>query len=291
MTSTVVTPGSDPAAPADRPAHRRPLTARPSRRGGVSLPRAVLAEWTKFRSLRSTWAVLALVVVLSLGVGAAIAAAISDPSQPPPRGGPAAGGLTDPVAAVLAGTSLAALALGVLGALTASGEYATGSMAATLMAVPRRWPVLVAKAALLVGVVAPFALGMSVGALWLGSLVLGDAATIRWSDSSTIGALLGTTGYLTAVALLGLALAVLLRSSAGSITLLVAVVFVLPVLLPLISWDWVQTAADHLPGSAGQSLQATATATLSDAAATWTLLAWTLVPLAGSAVVLQRRDA
>jgi hypothetical protein len=46
----------------------------------------------------------------------------------------------------------------VLGALQMSSEYASGTISVSLTAVPKRRPLLVAKAAVLVAVVAPVAL-------------------------------------------------------------------------------------------------------------------------------------
>lgn len=102
----------------------------------------------------------------------------------------------------------------------------------------------------------------------------------------------GTAGYLTAVSLLGLSLAALVRSSAGAITLLVAVVFVAPPLLPLIPFAWIDTAAHYVPSVAGTSLStADGSGTLSTAAAALTLTGWVLLPLLAGAVLMQRRDA
>ena len=75
--------------------------------------------------------------------------------------------------------------------------------------------------------------------------------------------------------------------------MLVALVFVLPPLLPLLPWGFVETATKYFPSAAGESLSATVagTAALSDAAAAGTLAAWALVPLLVGGVLLSRRDA
>ena len=51
-----------------------------------------------------------------------------------------------PLEVNLAGIQLAQLAIGVLGVLTITAEYSTGMIRASMTAVPRRVPVLVAKA-------------------------------------------------------------------------------------------------------------------------------------------------
>ena len=279
-TATATAPRTtDPGHRADRHPQDRSPSPR-QEEGGVALHRVVRSEWTKLRSLRSTWATLGLAALVALGLAAAIGSNLSS-------GEPDGGFGADPTAAVLAGTGLAALVLGVLGALQVSGEYATGTITASLTAVPARWPVLSAKAVVLVAVVAPLALALSAGSLWIGSLVVDGGLPFSW------GAVLGSTGYLTAVALLGLGTAALLRRSAAAITVLVALVFVLPPLLPLLPWGFVETATNYFPSAAGESLSATVagTAALSDAAAAGTLAAWALVPLLVGGVLLQRRDA
>lgn len=243
--------------------------------------RLMLAEWTKLRSLRSTWWTLGLAVLMGLGLASMIAYSLragADPSE---------GLAADSTNAVLAGTGFAALALGVLGALQISGEYTTGTMSVSLIAVPRRWPVLAAKAAVLAAVVAPLALAMSTAALLIGDALADGGMALSWE------AILGNTAYVTAVALLGLGLATLVRSTAMSITLLVTVVFVLPPLLPLLPWNWMDTVAEYFPTAAGASLTTTVpgVATLGDAPAIATLAAWALIPMTAGAVLLTRRDA
>jgi ABC-type transport system involved in multi-copper enzyme maturation permease subunit len=242
--------------------------------------RLSLSEWTKLRSLRSTWWTLGLAVLVGLGLAWMIAYSLgsADSSE---------GLAADSVNSVLAGTGFAALILGVLGALQMSGEYTTGTMSVSLTAVPRRWPVLAAKAAVLVAVVAPLALAMSAGALLIGDAVVDGGVAFSWP------AILGNTAYVTAVTLLGLGLATLARSTAMSITLLVTAVFVLPPLLPLLPWSWMDTVAEYFPTAAGSSLTTTVpgVASLGDAAAIATLAAWALIPLIAGAVMLTRRDA
>lgn len=297
MTTNPVTDGSRTTTgertgvPAPREHHRH-AADRGTGPSGATLPRAVLAEWTKLRSLRSTWWTLLIALALAIGFAALLAAVVSNPDNAQPRGGPGATGLADPVAVALGATGFSALVLGVLGALVASGEYATGSISSSLMALPRRWPLVVAKASVLLAVLVPFTLVLSLGALWMAQVVYGDAATIDWTAGETVTAVLGNSAYLVAVALFGLGLGLLLRATAGAITFLVAVVFVAPPLLQLVTWDWVQAIAHRLPDVASSSLTSTTGGgVLSDVAAWLTLLGWAVVPVALGAVALQRRDA
>ena len=276
-TNTNTNTGRPPASGTSSPSARRQVrpVADPDR--GPTVGRLVLSEWTKLRSLRSSWWTLGLAALIGLGLAVAVAYTLG-----------AGGDLGDDnVATVLASTGFAALVMGVLGALQMSGEYATGTISVSLTAVPRRWTLLAAKAAVLVAVVAPVSLAISAGTLLIGDAVIGGGVAFSWE------AVLGNTAYLTAVALLALGLATVVRSTAMSITLLVAVVFVLPPLLPLLPWEWVETVADIFPGAAWESLISTVpgTSTMGDVTAVTTLVLWALVPLTAGAILLTRRDA
>nr|WP_297422584.1 ABC transporter permease subunit [uncultured Actinotalea sp.] len=241
----------------------------------------MVSEWTKLRSLRSTWWTLALAVLLGVGLAVTVAASLRADNLVAEELG------ADDLALVLGATGLTALVLGVLGALQMSGEYASGTISVSLTAVPRRWPLLAAKATVLTAVVAPVSLTISVGALLLGDAIVTDGLTYSWP------AVLGNTLYLTAVAVLGLGLATMLRGTPTSVTVLVALVFVLPPLLPALPWGWADSVAAYLPGAAGESLISTipGTGALGDLTAIRTLVAWSLVPLAAGASLLTRRDA
>ncbi|CAI7977710.1 ABC transporter transmembrane protein [Frankia sp. Hr75.2] len=108
----------------------------------VTWPRVVASEWTKLRSLPSTlWSLLAAVALV---VGFGVVYSMVRVARPPVGAADLAG--FDPTSVSLAGVQLAQLAIGVLGALMITGEYGTGSIRATFAAVPRRTPVLWAKA-------------------------------------------------------------------------------------------------------------------------------------------------
>ena len=101
-----------------------PTTTSPSTTAyRVTWPRVLRSEWCKLWSLRSTWYTLGLTVVLVLALGIA-------------AGSAGAGASGDPVDAALFGINFAQLLLPVLGALTAAGEHATGTVRATMAAVP-----------------------------------------------------------------------------------------------------------------------------------------------------------
>jgi ABC-2 type transport system permease protein len=100
------------------------------------------SEWTKLRSVRSTFWALTVTVVLGIALGAVISAATAHgyaKSSVP-------GKLSwDPTNVSLAGVAIAQLAIAVLGVLTVSSEYSSGMIRTSLIAVPKRGRVLAAK--------------------------------------------------------------------------------------------------------------------------------------------------
>jgi hypothetical protein len=116
---------------------------------GVTFPRVVLSEWTKLWSLRSTRWVL-LVSFIAMAAPGPIISAVQ-------MGRWAHLTLHDratfnSIDAGVGGWHLAQLGIGVLGVLIISGEYSTGMIRSSLMAVPRRLPVLAAKVLVYAGV-------------------------------------------------------------------------------------------------------------------------------------------
>jgi len=266
--------------------------------GRVGLARVVRSEWTKLASLRSTWMLLLVFVLLGVGVAALVGWGSSQAIEAQEAGvqtagGPPGGLGTEALAAsILSTTSLATLLLGVLGALAVSSEYVTGTITATLTAVPRRWPVLAAKAVLLMLLLTPVALVVSGLALLVGESFLPEASSVDLADDGVLVAVVAHAAAMVVTALVGLGLATLLRSTAGSITVLVVVVFLAPNLVPLFGVDWLTTAAEYIPGAAAASLGVTAgDPLLTTTEAVLTLVGWALVPLLAGLVVLQRRDA
>lgn len=202
----------------------------------------------------------------------------------------------NPGGATLQGTLLAQLIIGVLGVLAMTSEYTTGTIRTTLALVPKRLPVLWAKAAVVAAVNFPTMLASSFIAFFAGQALIssGGMATASLGDPGMLRAVIGTAAYLSGVAVLGLAVGTLLRSTAAAISTLVALVFLLPGLGQLLlSASWKDNVRQYLPGNAGASfsdVHATA-GQLSVGAGAAVFAAWVLIPLAMAAVALRRRSA
>lgn len=191
------------------------------------------------------------------------------------------------------------LIFGVLGVFSMSSEYSSGMILSTLTAVPKRTPVYVAKALTLTIIAVITALIVVAASTVTGIVFLPEAAG-QLGTLTVISGLLGTVLYLVAVALIGFALAALLRSTAGGISVLVGITFVLPIgfqLLELTQWEWVGAVDGYLPMSIASKLSNGIVEVAADASGPqyWdslvALLLWVAVPLVAGLFALKGRDA
>jgi ABC-2 type transport system permease protein len=259
-------------------------TFAPERR--QTLSGVVRSEWIKLRTLRSTWFGLAAVLAILIGFGAVAAAVGGDPDGSRD---------SDPLSIVLMGADFAVLLVGILGALAGAREYGSGMISATMAAVPRRWPVVLAKAVVVVGVVLPTAVVGVFGAFGAGIAILsvGGHETLGLTDPGVLRTLFGMAGYVTAIALIGLSLGILLRSTASSIGALVAGVLLVPGLATALLPDSVDAFLQFLPTSAAGAFTKVGLAgdeVLGATAGAAVLLAWVVAMLAAGGVAIARRD-
>jgi ABC-2 type transport system permease protein len=248
------------------------------------------SEWVKLRSLRSSWLTLLAAAVTLLVLGAVTAAVF---------GGligefPVDDGDWDPTEIALSGLMFVPLIIGALGVMTMTGEHATGTIRSAMTFVPRRLPVLWAKAAVLTAVTLPVMLLASLATFLLGQALLaaGLSPTVSLGDSGVLRAVLGSGVYLTGVALIGLALGTILRGTAAAISVLFGLIFLVPglagFLLPASVRDNVLL---YLPSNAGASLTSVIPdpELLGSGAGAVVFAGWVVVPLLAAAVALRRR--
>jgi ABC-type transport system involved in multi-copper enzyme maturation permease subunit len=183
--------------------------ARPSPSRPVMID-ALRAEWIKLRSVRSTYWTLGLAVVAMVGMGALFAPRFTHLT-------PAEQASINPASYSLSGFFLAQLALGVLGVLVMASEYSTGSIRASLTALPQRPTLLAAKAIVLMIVTVPVAMASSFAAFFAGQAILSTSTTsARLGDPGVARAVVGAGLYLTALAVGSLALRALIRRARWS---------------------------------------------------------------------------
>lgn len=167
------------------------------------------AEWTKLRSVRSTWIVVVFAAVVSVGFSVLFSFLTERDYRNLPAGQTAD---FDSAGTAMVGMNLGLILIAVLGVLAVSGEYSTGMMRLTLAGTPRRGRVLVSKA-VVVGLPA-FVLGtvFAAAAFFVGQLVLGgnpDIPTLGLGGPGVLRSLLGWGAEFAAFALLALAFAAL----------------------------------------------------------------------------------
>jgi ABC-2 type transport system permease protein len=256
--------------------------------------RVLRSEWAKFWSLRSSWITLAVALLLLIALGS-IASATYSPDAAPNQGPPGPGsGDSDAVSLALLGVTFASLAVGVLGVLISAGEYSTGMIRSTLAAVPRRLLVLWSKSAVFGAVAFVLATIGALAAFQLGTLGLdGEKIALTMGDDGVLRSLVGAGLYLGLVGVFGVALGVVLRSSAGAIAVLVGVLLILPGLATLLPDSWEDSVTPYLPSNAGSAIYALHEA--SNSLSPWAGLAvfagWVALTLAGAAGRLARTDA
>jgi len=259
--------------------------------GRVTQRRVIVSEWTKLHSLRSTRWSLVAAIVLTIGLPAIFAAVTAthwshmSPSERADR---------HPLDIALAGVNLSQLAIGVLGVLVITGEYATGMIRASFTAVPRRLPVLWAKIAVF-GVVSFLLMLPSVlAAFFVSQAILRNHHILQTSLSApgVARSVVGGAVYLMLFGVFALALGAIVRNTAGGIATLVAVFFVIPPLLNVFPTSWQNAINPWIPNSAGRSIfQLThGSHSLSPAGGAAVFLAYIAFCVALAAVLLVRRD-
>lgn len=216
----------------------------------VTLRRVLGSEWVKLRSLRSSWITMALAVA-GLVVVAIAGGILTNQDWAHLRPGELA--RFNPIGQSLTGLNFSQLAIGVLGVLFITGEYGTGSIRSSLAAVPKRLPVLWAKAILFASVTLVLMELSAFAAFLAGQAALGSHGTTL-SAPGAFRATAGTGLYLTVVALLGIALGFIIRSTAGGIAALFGILLVLPGILAILPQTWQDHIGPYLPGNAGAAL-------------------------------------
>jgi len=278
------------ALPAGRPGLPGGLSA-----GWASLPNALHAEWTKLRTVAGPAWLLAATVVLTVAISAAATAAVRCPS-----------GIACPVDTTklsLTGIEFGQAVVAILAVLVISGEYSTGMIRTTLVAMPRRSAVLAAKAVIVGGLVlaaGTFAVG---GSVLAGRILLpGHGFTaargfplLSLAHGPTLRAAAGSVLYLALIALLSLGIATAVRDSAAAIGIVLGLFYLSPIVVAVVSSPhWKDRIERYAPMNAGLTIQDT-TGLRGLAISPWgglgVLAAWAAAALLAGGLLLRLRDA
>ncbi|MHC5264237.1 ABC transporter permease [Streptomyces sp. UC4497] len=261
---------------------------------GPNFTHLMRSEWTKIRSVRSTlWSLGILIVltviftVLFMEMGVANWDKSTASQQAEMR--------LDPTGTILgSGILLSQLAICVLGTMVTASEYSTGMIRSSLLAVPRRTPVLAAKAAvfgllvLVVGEVTSFA------SFLIGAPILHDKAPVSLGDPGVLRAVVGCGLYLALLGLFALAAGAIIRHTAAAITGVIGFVLVLAPMAEMLPGSVGKHIHAYLPTEAG-NLITQQHARAADLLGPWqglgVLALWTAALLVVAGVLLKRRDA
>jgi ABC-2 type transport system permease protein len=245
------------------------------------------AEWIKLRSVRVN-----VVGILAAGAALVLLGVLFSALAPTDMG--PGGTATDSVSFAFGGISLSQLIIGVLAALFVGSEYASGLIRTTFGAVARRTRVLRAKA-IVFGCAAWLAMTFGAfGAFFAGSAVYsGNLPSYAIGDPGVLRAVLSAGFYGACVALIGIAVGFLVRSTAAAIGLLLGLLMLAPLLTELLPGTAGDTLTQVLPSNAGKAIMSLTSPDnlLSPGLGFAVLAAWVVGLLAAAAVTLRRRDA
>lgn len=280
MTST--TSASTKSPTRARPQHPEAMRGRRVRSSNV-----IRGEWIKFWSVRSTSVTLIAAGLATIAFGMIFSAVAESETAP----GPAAF-LTDPIDVALGGIGLSEMIIGVLGVMFVASEYSTGLIRTAFAAVGKRGRIIRAKVAVIA--VAVFGVGLAAvsSTVVLGQAVYAGAEpTVALSEVWDV--VFGTTFYLTGIALIGVALGFILRSTAAGIGTLVGGVFIGPNLMQLLPDSITDAFLKYLPSEAGSAMMTRVSdpELLSRGAGYAAFAAWVVGLLALAGVLVNRRDA
>ena len=247
-------------------------------RGRLPFRALLRSEWTKLRSIRSTWWCTALYLLVVGGTGWLAAAS----TNTAPRSDVALG-------VALTGFGIGQLAVLVLGVLAVTTEFASGMALVSLTIAPRRTRLLLAKTvvvtvycALLTAVLTVVCAAAAFTLTEIpGGMALTSPEVLRPVGLQVVhGAL---------VAVLAVALGTVLRSTAGAVGIGAALVLVLPPALALWGKELSMRASQALPalrvGEDAFAAVATTWPVGLAVVAGWSVVAWLV-----GAVLLERRD-
>ena len=252
------------------------------------------AEWTKLRTVTGPAWLLIATVAATVAISGAASAAVRCPS-----------GIACPVDTAklsLTGIQFGQAVVAILAVLVISGEYSTGMIRTTLTAMPHRVTVLGAKAALLSGLVLAAGGFAVLGSVFTGRLILpGHGFTaargfppLSLADGPVLRAAAGSVLYLALIALLSLGIATAVREPAVAIGIVLSLLYLAPIIAPLLNQHWERHVEQIAPTTAGLTIQAT-TGLRSLAISPWgglgVLAAWAAAALLAGGLALRLRDA
>ena len=260
------------------------LASLPPAAGQAGLRGAIASELTKIRSVRSTYWTLGALFIVSVGLGVAITAgtAANFANNPGNKAG-----FDATQASLGAFFELGQLIIAVLGAMVITSEYSTGMIRTSLTAQPRRGVVYAAKAIVFTAVTLVISVVTAFVAFFVGQAIYspkgvaaslfhtvkipaqanvncnpnGCTATFYGTDvinpSTVLTAIIGTALFVTIVALIAYGVGAIVRHTAGTIAIVIALLFIVPILEHTLPDNWRFDLMRFLPDAANQVVSVT----------------------------------
>jgi ABC-2 type transport system permease protein len=262
--------------------------------GRAGLGGTLRSEFTKIRSVRSTWWTLLALVVVSIGIGAAISAGVAANWSHTSASDRATFDATQVSVAGL--FFLGQLVIVVFGALVLTAEYSTGMIRTSLTAMPRRPVLFIAKAAVFAAVALVVTLVTAFLAFFVGQAILTsthESATLSQPD--VLRAVIGGALYVSLCGLFAFAAGAIFRHTAATITSIIGLLFVIPILAHLLPSNWYDDIARWLPSSTGDAISVTVGSGPDHLFSPWGQFAvfavYTLILLIVGGILFRKRDA
>jgi ABC-type transport system involved in multi-copper enzyme maturation permease subunit len=261
----------------------------PRTAGRVTFAGALRSEFTKIRSVRSTYWTLLAMFVVTVGFGAlASTGAAHGPHGP----------FFDPTRQSLAGLYIGQLIIGVLGVLVISSEYSTGMIRTTLTTNPHRGVMIAAKGVVFTVVALVTSLVTSFAAFFVGqALMSSDHISTTIGSPNVLRAVIGGALFLTACGVLAFGLGLLIRHTAGGIGAMTGLLFVVTILVNFLPQSWQDHVDKWVPALAGGQLWMTgprppgATPMFGPWTSFAILCGYAAVAVAAGVILFRKRDA
>jgi ABC-2 type transport system permease protein len=298
------------------------MSALPPAAGRAGLRGVIASEFTKLRSVRSTYWTIGSLFVSSVGLAAAIGAG----TVAAIHNNPGNKALFDATQTSLGFFFyVGQLIIAVLGAMVITSEYSTGMIRTSLTAMPRRGVVFGSKLLVFTGAALVVSLVTSFVTFFVGQAVMSGTGvsaslfhsttvplqvfqsdntparfvgTVTVTPGTVLGAIIGTALFVTVAAVIAFGLGAIIRHTAGAIAAAVGLLFVLPIITQLLPSSWRDDIVRFVPASSGTVLSATLGAANGDDAHLWSTwpqfgvtLIWAAVLLIVGAYLFRTRDA
>src|SRR6202046_5275269 len=298
------------------------LSSLPPAPGRAGLGGAIASEFTKLRSVRSTYWTLGALFIVSVGLSVAITAGTAANMANNPQN---KAGFDATQTSLGAFFELGQLIIAVLGAMVITSEYSTGMIRTSLTAQPRRGVVYAAKAIVFTAVTLVVSFVTAFIAFFVGQAIYspkgvaaslfhtvkipasgnmncnpnGCTATFFGTDvinpSTVLTAIIGTALFVTIVALIAFGVGSIVRHTAGAIAIVIALLFIVPILEQTLPNDWRWDVMRFLPDAATRVISVTVGGINPHLWSAWPQLGvtavWAVVLVGIGAYLFRTRDA